>query len=599
MTSDQVCIFYHIPKCAGCTFSLILKNSYSKAYILGNYDPYAHLSDIRRDLADPGQSVAVSCHNAWGLHECFSDLGECVYVTMLREPFSLCRSYHNYMVKTGMRECGFREFLLGRYQRDLMVHMLGDGSLSLAKKRLEQEFLTFGLMEWFHASLELMKASSLPLRIHDYASINASRSERRQISDEDRRLFELLNGNDLELYAFACEMFKSRTGEAGIHLDGTRKQAVWVEDWIQPPASSEQDCEDQDDVSCDSYIAKLLCLPDAKLDDYYGGLLIDHFSERGDQAGVRDVLTKLNAAYPNLYNIQLAMAWMPIDQARGESLLHAEIDYCRSVGSTVSDSYWNKRKYHAMDILIEQAMKNGRQDDAAALLERIMEERGPIHGLTRLSATRRAMGRPGEALELTSRGLREIHRPDLPLRKEHAVNLRAVLGPDAALEYLATQSGDPDLAELHAILFDEAYTLKEMCRRHGRLLTLMTAPDLLCEHVLSCFKTYGASCDVMVNAGRALQYEGLDAVNKVFRLPDSYFMFERDLPKIDAEVFRAGYDAVLILMATDNVADYMEVGSLARELGGEQLCATFNQMFSARGVTALRFPVDAVFCGSS
>nr|WP_300908623.1 hypothetical protein [uncultured Desulfovibrio sp.] len=90
-----------------------------------------------------------------------------------------------------------------------------DEVLALAKKHLKECFCLVGIQERFDESL-LLLSEEIGLHRLYYERRNMLRPGAISgIDDRDRALAAELNSADMELYAYACELFEQRVEEAG------------------------------------------------------------------------------------------------------------------------------------------------------------------------------------------------------------------------------------------------------------------------------------------------------------------------------------------------------------------------------------------------
>ena len=157
-------------------------------------------------------NIAIAGHKCWGIEELVPGR-HIYYVTMLREPFQRLVSEFRYHQLTYLRHStDFSAFVDQR--RNVCVNWLGDGSLALAKHRLEKTFFFTGILEEFATSLGFIAETfHLP---HLYADqLKASKKIAAIDEAAFRDKFYECNRSDMELFDFATALFREKT--AGFH----------------------------------------------------------------------------------------------------------------------------------------------------------------------------------------------------------------------------------------------------------------------------------------------------------------------------------------------------------------------------------------------
>ncbi len=234
------CLFFvHIPKTGGATFRKILGRLYASKKIfwvnlIQDRETFKTLSGREKSLLD-----AVAGHFPYGLHEQLPHRGH-RYITFLRDPVERCLShyYHvlrtpeNYLytavVKGGMT---FKDFVssnisieMDNLQCRIVSGLHGqipwgqvdEKCLSLAKKRLRDDFEIFGLTERFDESVFLM-ARRFGWKVGPYgrSNVGVNKPESRPKNLELIRLIRSRNAADVELFQYANELFEQRIRLAG------------------------------------------------------------------------------------------------------------------------------------------------------------------------------------------------------------------------------------------------------------------------------------------------------------------------------------------------------------------------------------------------
>jgi tetratricopeptide (TPR) repeat protein len=200
---DSLCVFHHIPKCAGSSFNRLLHSHYGDRFL---YLSMLHEYERLRALG-PGPWF-VSGRIVWGCHGCVPGDRRTAYVTFLREPRRLFLSLRHFLWKQGLMQKSQEEYLFNGYQSNFLVHWLGSGSLALAKERLEGLFLHFGLVERMEDSLRLM-APDLGLTLEVMPRVNVSGASSLRLDGLEQAFLDM-NALDMELYAWAEALFSQR-----------------------------------------------------------------------------------------------------------------------------------------------------------------------------------------------------------------------------------------------------------------------------------------------------------------------------------------------------------------------------------------------------
>jgi galactose-3-O-sulfotransferase len=233
-------IFLHIPRTGGTTLKKIPDRNYGRDQTLTFYDS-ARLEEVERFAKLPESERAkykfIKGHLHFGFHRLVP--GKSAYVTFLREPISRALSFYSY-ARTRPDHYLYRLLneeglsLKGLLQREATVELFnlqtrligGDENnpgcsvdrsvLDRAKENLRTHFCLVGLMEAFDASL-LLLTRMLGWGFPFYVKRNASWEERHAdtIGAQTSALLREANALDIELYAFAQELFQAQLRSAG------------------------------------------------------------------------------------------------------------------------------------------------------------------------------------------------------------------------------------------------------------------------------------------------------------------------------------------------------------------------------------------------
>jgi tetratricopeptide (TPR) repeat protein len=291
---DSLCLFLHIPKCAGSSFNALLRRSHAERFI--HLDQPADYERLARLGSGPW---FLSGHITWGCHAAVPGNRRTAYVTFLRDPHRTFLSLHHYLWKSGRMQKDLEQYLLTEHQPNHMVRWLGSGSLALAKERLEGLFLHFGLVERMEDSLRLM-APDLDLTLGDMPRVNVSGAARLEFPADLLPAFLETNALDVELYAWAVRLFTERA---------TGLPPVTTLDACDPPAAMRTDWNRSAVEALDSgrYEDALLALEEKTPRhprDY--GLLAQVQERLGRFSRALALYRKVEAAHPQSYALEMS-----------------------------------------------------------------------------------------------------------------------------------------------------------------------------------------------------------------------------------------------------------------------------------------------------
>jgi len=240
---EQLC-FVHIPKSGGTSFDAVLRHMFGRDRVFTvPWQFFVHDSTLV--LNKPKDLTRYKALTGHVYFDEFSKLAKRpVYATFLRDPieralsqYSQCRRDPNYRNYERMQSMSIEEYLgtpgffgavtnvstrMLSVQFDAPIHSLNDlsiasrktgsnPSLDLAKEHL-RECAFFGLTERFQDSVNLFAYIFRLPPMREIPKLRAApkRSDRTQLSSQALdRLYEL-NQDDIELYAYAQELFEDR-----------------------------------------------------------------------------------------------------------------------------------------------------------------------------------------------------------------------------------------------------------------------------------------------------------------------------------------------------------------------------------------------------
>jgi hypothetical protein len=212
-TGKKALIFFHIPKCAGTSFTASLQEHFPKHLMVHNLHHWLNLHQAmgNGDLAIY-QTLSIAGHASWGVHEILKDF-DCYYITFLRNPIDRILSHYRQEQKWHFDKQDLRNFVLPRIKYSGLIEALGHHSPELAKYRLTDSLDSFGLVEEYQRSLQWFE-SRYDLHLKS-SQLNRTKGSENEDSarEEVRRMYEKENPAELEFYEFAVELFHQRTKE--------------------------------------------------------------------------------------------------------------------------------------------------------------------------------------------------------------------------------------------------------------------------------------------------------------------------------------------------------------------------------------------------
>jgi Galactose-3-O-sulfotransferase len=242
--SGQSPLFYlHIPKAGGSSLLGVVEGQYAPGEMLVIYDvdfrSPADIAQIHGALSARKQKQLrlIAGHFGFGAH---SQVGsKPAYFTMLREPTGRVISNYRHMMRSprvkqkDIRGISLDTFLdeqrwidsdNGQVRRlcgmEFEGHLVPFGScsqemLECAKNNLSRYFPAFGIMEEFDLSLQLFQRS-LGWSDVRYTLENLAPRASEPVSQATREKIQRLNAFDIELYAYAKQLFFEKTREVGL-----------------------------------------------------------------------------------------------------------------------------------------------------------------------------------------------------------------------------------------------------------------------------------------------------------------------------------------------------------------------------------------------
>lgn len=238
--SDETLIFLHLPKAGGMTLHRILAMRYPREKIY-TFDGRAPFTDLGKFIARPSSERAqyrlLKGHVPFGLHQALP--GPSTYITMLRDPVERVISHYYYarsspdnklFAQLNQPGTSLYEYVsqrMGAEVSNFQTRLLAGSSakavsratLEQAKENLSQFFRVVGLTEEFDTTLLLLQRAfgwSTPFYLRENTTqdkLSGGESEPRA-----RALIAELNALDIELYAYACQLFQAQCDAYGPNL---------------------------------------------------------------------------------------------------------------------------------------------------------------------------------------------------------------------------------------------------------------------------------------------------------------------------------------------------------------------------------------------
>ena len=238
----------HIPKNAGTSFSRMLKmgmlvrpptNLLRQRVTLGLYDVpgLENRLDaiVRLAPRDASRVRFFEAHCGWGVHERLP--GECLYMTLLREPVRRALSVHAFLQQDGVIPVGtpLEEFLrtepadrVWSVDNAQVRYLAGEGGmndtrpigsctramLETAKERLRSMFM-FGLVERYDESCAMLRGALGWRGGFSITSNVTTKAKKIETTPAQDALLREMNALDIELYDYAMALFAERVEGGG------------------------------------------------------------------------------------------------------------------------------------------------------------------------------------------------------------------------------------------------------------------------------------------------------------------------------------------------------------------------------------------------
>lgn len=240
-----VLVFLHILKAGGTTLNNIVESHFERRQTYatsatglhpdGNLDGFFELSPAER-----ARIRLLNGHLGFGIHEHLPN--QAVYITMMREPVARIVSQYNFERKLAtsplyehlqsgeMDITGFVRYHADAGEMDNLQtrmisgnwHKRGFGPctpemLETAKRNLREHFAVVGLTSQFDASHLLLKRYfGWPVAFYRRANVSKKHVRREDLPADAVETIRDYNRFDLELYAYAQELFAEQVRNAGL-----------------------------------------------------------------------------------------------------------------------------------------------------------------------------------------------------------------------------------------------------------------------------------------------------------------------------------------------------------------------------------------------
>ncbi len=347
-------LFHHIPKCAGSSFSKVLTQGPGVRF--RNVDGVGgHLG--LKDL--PGGRLVLAGHDLWGCHAELRQHQWAAYVTFLRQPEHILLSLYKFSRAKGLLPpwMDVGDFLLNHYPHNYLVAWLGSGDPDLAKDRLLDTFLHFGIVEEFSASLQLM-ARDLGFSCAEIPRTNVSGASQTRFPEQWREYFAEQNALDLDVYSWALDILEQRCRAAGV--------------WQNRLGETQPDQTTWEKTAMEAWEANNYSLAISELESKQDRLdfascsaLANLYIARGDLEKARQTYEAGNATYPMKFDVSLAHLLTAQNNAPAAiALLRGHMAAVADLSYGFPDAYVPKQQLHTLHALAQVYFAQGLRDDA-------------------------------------------------------------------------------------------------------------------------------------------------------------------------------------------------------------------------------------------
>jgi hypothetical protein len=250
--NDPTIIFLHIGKTAGSTMRQVLRRQFSPSQVMVVRSPVRNPRRLRREdtlehfaslpEAERLRPRLILGHTIFGLHELVPRPS--TYITLLRDPVALVQSQYHYVRRTPghwlydtARSMSLEEYIRSGVSLEMdnsqTRALSGDVSteygrctpemLATATQHIEERFTLVGMTERFDETLVLLGSAFGWSRLAYVRANVAPGRQRRDLPAETRRLIEVRNELDMNLYALNARRFEQTVDEAPWFEDRLRR----------------------------------------------------------------------------------------------------------------------------------------------------------------------------------------------------------------------------------------------------------------------------------------------------------------------------------------------------------------------------------------
>ena len=199
-------IFYHIPKCAGTSFTQVLRKNFKLNYSVHGYNEWAQPLPDSYDT----EKISVTGHDCLGVHVLFPEF-QPYYITFLRKPAERMLSHFRQQNKHQFSKANLESFCRLRIHSGVL-NFLGCNSYDLAWCRLVDGFDSFGLVEDYSKSLQYFQ-ERYELNFLSNDRVNATKKSDDYLEQLElvEKVYKSYNPDEVRFYDEAQKVFAERT----------------------------------------------------------------------------------------------------------------------------------------------------------------------------------------------------------------------------------------------------------------------------------------------------------------------------------------------------------------------------------------------------
>jgi len=556
-------IFDHINRCAGGSFMRILHKAFGPHYHGAGWPADWFALAARRDeLFRETNKVAVVGHCAGGVHELFDPAIHFFYLTFLRDPVAVTLSKYRLQLDLYAHAANLYDTLKG-CESNSLTRWLADGDLELAKKRLSEDYCFVGIVERFNESvLNLGRLLGMELAVDGRENVSPQEvAPAREVIE----LIRALNWKDLELYAFALELWEQRgaSAPAAPSAPGAGRKRTYF-------ATSSAITKHLRNGALRQAIPLLEAA--AEHSDLNRLALARTYLDNGDLDKAKDAYETLYARNPLYFLPLTSHEYGRLDPAGLRQIAAATVERCEALPTRAAYSKFNDNRVQYLACLAEAEYLLGNAEEAGRLFETACERAGWTWPAVRLLAQflRRA-GRFQDAL----RALLAVpeQRRELDFYFEILVVLHLTGGYAAVADFLARTRDTPGAGLARFGRFDRLayadyprHALADLARPGGRCLILRAAPMLVVDDALTKLTALGRGVAIDLVAQEECRIEAGAPVDRVFRVANGRFLAKQAAEAVDPRVFATRYDTVFIPMSNATMDSYRQFAAFAQAL---------------------------------